>query len=182
MSIKNKGDGNTNNSGNNNDFRKYEAHYYDTAKSINRSYLFDFCLEFSKIELAPDNEYDTSTVSGYEDKMDYNEIDIYKDIFTACAHYIEDVESILNEIPNRELLVKNINTVYKKMKKFESWPDKDHLCDLVFKNLYTKLAENISSNDLVEEQANEAIHTIMYYALTKCKLLDPIPEPESIAH
>ncbi|GEL76564.1 ABC-three component system protein [Tenuibacillus multivorans] len=174
MGIKNQGDDNFNNSGNNNDFRKYEKHYHNQPRSLNRSYLFDFCIEFSKKDLSPENEYDISITSNIEDKMDFNDLDLFKDFFIGCSHYIEDVETILEDIPNRELLIKNINSIYKNTKKFKQWDDKDHLCHLVFESLYEKLSTNVRSYDMIEEEAVEAIYAIMYYAFTKCKILDPI--------
>ncbi|MBP3950299.1 ABC-three component system protein [Bacillus suaedae] len=174
MSIKNNGHHNLNNTGSDNDFSSTTNNYYSQGlKTLNRSYLYEFCEAFSQVDPAIENDYNTQLTSDITKKMTHNEIDVYRTIFQECDHYYSDVDSILLEIPKRQRIITNINRTYIKKKNFEKWENKDHLCDLVYQSLYQILVNNLGS-DIMEEDATEAIHAIMYYAFIKCKLLDPI--------
>lgn len=175
-SIESTGDGVINNTG---DGVSIGAtyHIYHQPKFLNSSILYDFCVEFSKIEFELHLDDDPQTPpSDIEEKITFNEIDVYKDIFQDCEQYYDDVEEILKEVPNRQKIIKNINQKYKKIKKFEEWVDKDQLCQLMFQDLYNILANVQNKNVILEEDANLSIHAIMYYAFVKCKLLDPVPQ------
>jgi len=170
--IDSSGDGTINNTG---DRAKFEINNYAGQKKIlNRTYLFDFCLKFSEVEDVPD-DYETNLTSDFEVKMHYNEIDIYKDIFLECDHYLDDVETILKGITRRQRILSKINTKYKKLKGFGKWESKDELCEGVYNYLIESVQNDNNSTNIYVEDVELAIHALMYYAFTKCKLLDPIP-------
>ncbi|MFJ7471655.1 hypothetical protein ACIQWI_24320 [Peribacillus frigoritolerans] len=170
--IDSNGDNSINNTG---DGAQFEINNYVGQKKIlNRTYLFDFCLKFSEVEDAPE-VYDADLTSDFEGKMDYNEIDVYKDIFFECDHYLDDVEIILEGIPRRQRILSNINTKYKKIKRFGQWDNKDELCEGVYDYLIEAIQNDNNSKSIFVEDVELAIHALMYYAFTKCKLLDPIP-------
>lgn len=172
--IDSTGDNTINNTG---DGAKFEINNYTGQKRIlNRTYLFDFCLKFSEVEDTADS-YDGNLTSDFEGKMDYNEIDVYKDIFFECDHYLEDVETILEGIPRRQRILSNINNKYKKLKRFGQWEHKDELCEGVYNYLIEAIQNDNNSELIYVEDAELAIHALMYYAFTKCKLLDPVPIP-----
>lgn len=168
--INSNGDRNFNNSGN----ITLNYYNYSEAKSLNRSLLYDFCVEFSKLEFELEPDYKTIT-SEIEEKINYNDIKVYKVIFQNSEHYYEDIHDILNEIPNRQKIIQNIHFTYIKFKGFREWKNKDDLCEQVFVELYKKLMNGAMANDIMEEDANLALHSLMYYAFVKCKLLDPVP-------
>ncbi|OES45847.1 hypothetical protein [Domibacillus iocasae] len=175
-SIENQGNHNLNNSGDGNTF---ETHYhYSQPKGLNRSYLYDFCMKFAEIEDDLES-YSTEFTTGIDEKMNYNEIIFYKDIFLECDHYYDDVDLILAEIPQRTRILSSIKKHYGRMKRYEKWNDKDDLCELVYNCLYAILIADRNSANIIHEDAETAIHSIMYYALVKCKLLDPIPKVTS---
>ncbi|MEI3610190.1 hypothetical protein [Pseudogracilibacillus sp. SO10305] len=170
--IDSSGDGTINNTG---DGAKFEINNYAGQKKVlNRTYLFDFCLKFSVIEDVPES-YNGEFTSDYEGKMEYNEIEVYKDIFFECDHYLDDVETILEGIPKRQRILSNINNKYKKIKRFGQWGNKDELCEGVYDYLIDVIQNDNNFKDIYVEDAELAIHALMYYAFTKCKLLDPIP-------
>ncbi|MEK5069613.1 hypothetical protein [Sporosarcina sp. FSL K6-1508] len=150
-------------------------HYANPQQILNKTYLYGFCVKFSEVEDTAES-YDTEIASDIEEKMDYNEIDLYKEIFFECDHYIDDVEAILEEIPRRQRILSKINNKYKRFKKFEKWNDKDELCEWVYNYLYETIENDQSSGDIFLEDAELAIQALMYYSFTKCKLLDPIPK------
>lgn len=152
-------------------------HYTSSVKILNKTYLYGFCVKFSEVEDTTEN-YDIEIASNIEDKMDYNEITLYKEIFFDCDYYIDDVEAILEEIPRRQRILSKINNKYKRFKMFEKWDNKDELCELVYKDLYRTIENDQSSGDMYLEDAELAIQALMYYSFTKCKLLDPIPKDD----
>jgi hypothetical protein len=170
--IDSTGDNTINNTG---DGVNFEINNYIGQKKIlNRTYLFEFCLKFSEVEDAPE-DYDAILTSDFEGKMNYNEIDVYKDIFMDCDHYLDDVETILEGIPRRQRILSNINTKYKKLKAFGQLENKDEICEGVYNYLIEVVQNDNNSSGFFVEDIDLAIHSLMYYAFTKCKLLDPIP-------
>lgn len=55
-------------------------HYANPQQILNKTYLYGFCVKFSEVEDTAES-YDTEIASDIEEKMDYNEIDLYKEIF-----------------------------------------------------------------------------------------------------
>jgi phage pi2 protein 07 len=166
------GHGNLNNTGNGNNF-KFE-YYFNPIKRLNRTYLYDFCVKFAEIEDGNEN-YNTAVTSDIEEKMNYNEINLYKEIFLECDHYFDDVELILQEIPNRQRILSKIEFQYKRFKNFDKWKNKDELCEKVYRSLLETIENDQNSSNIIIEDAEIAIHALMYYAFVKCKLLDPVP-------
>lgn len=141
-------------------------------KTLNRTYLYDFCNKF--IELSDDAEYSTEFASDIDKKISHNKIDLYRNIFLDCDHYLDDVEDILEDIPRRERIISKINVIYQKTRKFDEWKDEDHLCELVYHKLYNTVANDANSSSIKIEDAETAIHSLMYHAFVKCKLLEPV--------
>ncbi|KYG58817.1 ABC-three component system protein [Planococcus maritimus] len=169
--IEGGGDNGTNNTGDHNHFGDNHFHH---EKSLNRSYLYDFCLKFANVENPPEN-YNTEFANDINDKMCHNEIDLYKDIFLDCDFYLGDVETILADIPNRERILTRINFQYKKFKMQYKTDSKDELCERVFDYLITTVDNDPNAFSIMVEDRDLAIHSLMYHAFVKCKLLDPIP-------
>ncbi|TCW43231.1 hypothetical protein EC917_1467 [Bacillus thuringiensis] len=79
-------------------------------------------------------------------------------------------------------MVKKIRTVYLEVEKVRKKEEFDG--DYVIKQVFFRLKEEvcysalISESDLLDEEVDEAIYLIMFYAFTKCKLLKPVPKGE----
>lgn len=167
-SIKSTGDNTVSNIGDN---ASIVVNQYSNEKKFNRSLLHEFCVRFASLPETP-NEYDISLSSNIMKKIEYNEIKLYENIFRDCDFYIDDVEEILNFIPKRQNVIRKINYEYIRLRKNNDTADKDEICDLV----HNSLLEVVSGDsELYIEEAEFAIHSLMYYAFTKCKLLDPVP-------
>lgn len=145
--------------------------------TLNRTLLFDFCEKIISIGIGYD-EYEITTATNFDDKIQYNEIEIYKEIFYECDYYLEEVELVLEEIPNRQLVLQKINKIYKKEKKFSKENCKDKLCENVYNILFEQVKSDQNSSSLLIEEVEQSLHLIMYYSFTKCKLLDPMPKEE----
>ncbi|MFU1796434.1 ABC-three component system protein [Paenibacillus azoreducens] len=171
--IESTGLNSVNNTGNGNHFNI--QNHLSAARILNRTYLYDFCEKFSMVDDGSDG-YNTNITSGINDKIAYNEISLYKDIFKECDHYYEDVESILEEIPKRQRILTNINIQYRRLKELDEWNSKDELCDKVYQYLIQTIENDQNSGNIVVEDVELAIHSLMYYTFVKCKLLDPLPQ------
>ena len=172
--IRDTGQDSVNNTGDNNTF--YINH--GAAKPLNRTLLYDFCEIFSST--VSDTNYDLVAASDIQEKMDYNEIVAYREIFHEVEHFIDDVATVLDQIPKRELIVASINHLYDRIKRRDQWPDKDGLCDSVYNEMFEMVAADRNSVELYREEAERAIHALMYYAFVKCKILDPVPPQQVI--
>ncbi|PEC81957.1 hypothetical protein [Bacillus cereus] len=175
--IENNGPNAVNNTGDGATF-EINYNYTNTPKRLNRTYLYEFCVGFSEVDDSP-ADYNTERISGIEEKMGYNEIELYKKIFFECDYYIDDVEIILKGIPRRQRILSKISFMYQRFKKFENWENKDELCERVYSTLFEMVENDSNSSEMFLEDAELAIHALMYYAFTKCKLLDPLPKKEN---
>lgn len=144
---------------------------------LNRTVLYSFCKQFSETTL-PEAIISDSYIlpSEIDNKMNYNEIQFYKEVFINCDIYLNDVEDILTQIPKREVIILKIARIYGTKKLKNNWQNKDQLCSSVFDELMKVIINDPQSSHLFNEETELAIEALMYYAFTKCKLLDPVPE------
>ncbi len=180
-SITNRGGrGNINNTGDNPIFGDV-TFQLPRQKTLNRTVLYEFCKQFSESTLPePIADEESILPSGINEKMQYNEISVYKKVFTSCDIFLDDVEEILNQIPKREKIVRKIERLYDHTKIEKKWDDKDQLCKIVFDTLLETVSTDPQSSSLFDEDAELAIEALMYYAFTKCKLLDPVPKKTEV--
>lgn len=146
-------------------------------KTLNRTVLYEFCKQFSESALPePIANKEKIIPSGISEKMQYNEISVYEKVFRSCDIYLNDVEEILNQIPKRESIIRKIERIYDHTKIDKKWDNKDQLCKIVYDTLLESVSTDPQSSQLFDEDAELAIEALMYYAFTKCKLLDPVPK------
>lgn len=172
QNARNDGNNNLANTGNNNSF--VTLNIDSSSKTLNKTFLYDFCKMFSEVEDSLEEDNHFMAPSGIIQKIEYNEIENYKVIFEECDFYLKDVEEILNQIPKRKRIIFNIHKTYLRAKK-ETGFSKDDMCDFVHDELYTQLINCREAKDISVQDAQLAICALMYYAFTKCKLLDPVP-------
>ncbi len=178
-SIQNEGNRNTNISGDGNtlDQRTIVNVSYE-SRFLPRTLLFEFCDKFSKIEVPGDVD-NPKKPSEYVAKMEYNSIEVYRSIFLEVDHYYDDIEDILLEIVRRDRILSNINKTYTKYKGFHKGVDNDQICELVYDYLLQQTLNDVSFSGMFIEDTQEAIYALMYYAFTKCRLLDPVPDKQT---
>lgn len=163
--------------GNNNRIGDTYLHVPNHNNRMRRSILYDVCCTLSKAEMNFREEYALHTNSDWIEKIEYNHIEKYKEIFEMYSLYYGVVEEVLERIPKRELLIRNIKTTYVKSKNVNANFSKDEILDIVFNNLSEIVVQSdqFSDDPMLEEEKNEAIHLIMFYAFTKCQLLEIVP-------
>lgn len=146
-------------------------------RKLNRTVLYSFCKQFSETTLPEAIISDSHALpSEIDNKMNYNEIQYYREVFINCDIYLNDVEEILIQIPKREVIILKIARIYRTKKLQNNWNNKDQLCSFVFEELMEVITNDPLSGQLFNEETELAIEALMYYAFTKCKLLDPVPE------
>ncbi|HFK1513852.1 hypothetical protein [Bacillus paranthracis] len=146
----------------------------------NRSFLYDVCCTIADANIEETAEYSISTNSEWSAKMKYNKIKKYAALFDLHSYSYGDVEEILENFEKRTTLIRHIKGIYVVFLIEQEELSKDKILDLVFDELKRIVIEcNVSSGNLLtEEQKSETIYQVMFYAFTKCQLLDPIPESE----
>lgn len=163
--------------GNNNRIGDTLLYIPNPNNRMKRSVLYDVCCTLSKAEMNDREEYALHTNSDWLEKIEYNDIDEYKDVFEMYSFYYGVVEEVLKQIPKREVLIRNIKTIYRKNKRIHFNCTKDEILDAVFNELSEIVVQSdqFSDEGLLEEEKCEAIYLIMFYAFTKCQLLDVVP-------
>lgn len=148
--------------------------YNSNPGILNRTRLYEFCEQFSFLDDLYEPDYSFELPSDISDKISYNELDEYNEIFKDVSHTLDDVENILSNIPKRGSIIKKIKGIYLNCKIDNKDKSKDQLCKLVFHKLLEQLNYTNSEASLYEEDTYFAIQCLMYYSFTKCQILDRI--------
>jgi len=149
--------------------------------SFKRSLLYDICriIKDANIPLHDADEY-LFKESGWEEKMDYNHIDVYAEIFKQEAFAYDELDNVMKEFTNRQEMIMKINHTYKMILKEHVEAISDN--DVVLEEVFLKLMKVVDDSSLPEdeqihlEHKERYIKLIMFYAFTKCKLLKAVGE------
>jgi hypothetical protein len=153
-----------------------------TPRILNRSAIFDVCKTIAELDIEYDDEYSIQTNSDWMEKFEYNDVDMYIDVFDNYSDGYDVVARVLHGYLKKTIMVKKIRTVYLEVEKVRKKEKLDG--DYVIKQVFIRLKEEvcysalISESELLDEEVDEAIYLIMFYAFTKCKLLKPVPKGE----
>lgn len=175
------GDNGTSVVGNNNTFNTVQFDN-QTPRILRRSAIFDICKIIAELDIEYDDEYSIQSNSDWMEKFDYNNVQHYVKIFDNYSDGYDEVSKVLNGYLKKTIMVKKICTVYLEVEKVREQENLDG--DYVIKQVYLRLKEEVCYNDLInnsdllDEEVDQAIYLIMFYAFTKCKLLKPVPKGE----
>ncbi|MCL1702436.1 hypothetical protein [Lysinibacillus sp. Bpr_S20] len=151
-----------------------------TPKILKRSAIFDVCKTIAELDIDYDDEYSIQNNSDWMEKFEYNKVDLYVGIFDNYSDGYDEVSKVLHGYLKKTIMVKKIRTVYLEVEKVREEEKLDG--DYVIKQVFNRLKEEvcysalISESDLLDEEVDQAIYLIMFYAFTKCKLLKPVPK------
>lgn len=153
-----------------------------TPRILNRSAIFDVCKTIAELDIEYDDEYSIQSNSNWMEKFEYNEVDLYIEVFDNYSDGYDEVSKVLQSYMKKTVMVKKVRTVYlevEKVRKKEKF-DGDYVIEQVFRRLKEEVCYSalISESDLLDEEVDEAIYLIMFYVFTKCKLLKPVPKGE----
>lgn len=151
-----------------------------TPKILKRSVIFDVCKIIAELDIDYVDEYSIQNNSDWMEKFEYNKVDLYIEIFDNYSDGYDEVSKVLHGYLKKLIMIKKIRTVYLEVEKVREKEKLDG--DYVIKQVFNRLKEEvctralISGSDLLDEEVDEAIYLIMFYAFTKCKLLKPVPK------
>lgn len=162
------------------DGNSISVHQTIENNAFKRSLLYDICrsIKEANIPRYEGLEYDFKE-SGWDEKMEYNHIEVYADIFKQEAFAYDELNEVMKEFSNREEMIMKINHTYRMILK-EATPGTDN--DTILEMVLNKLMRIVDDSSLPEqsqihlELKERYIRLIMFYAFTKCKLLQPIGE------
>ena len=168
------GDNSISNSGNDNELTQNNYNFSDIMPK--RTIIFDLC-ELIANQNIPSGNYSIKTNTDWTLKLDYNSVVEYTEIFDEYCDIYLDFEEILKEqYSEREKMIRKIHHIYRDVR--ISYPDKKSDGDFILQKVFVKLSELVNianydpSNQVEEEEIDRTIVLIMFYTLTKCKLLE----------
>jgi len=169
--------------GNNNHVTKIDhqtnIHFQDAPKTLSKSFLFDICKCIAESDIEYDDDYSIRDNVDWNYKLEYNEVNLYIDLFDEYCIGYEDMEKVLRNFEKRDDILKKIRAIYLKKEIGQSKVSSDELLDLVFTEIKlhcVQICSATSENDFSDEELDEAIYLVMFYAITKCKLLKVPPK------
>lgn len=148
-------------------------------KVLPRSILSSICKTISEMEIDYVDDYSIQHNSDWMEKFSYNEVKVYVEIFDNYSDGYDEVVKILQTNLKRATMVKKIRTVYLKVDSAKPEGEgSDYIISEIFRILKEEVCvqELIRPDDLYDEDVEEAIYLIMFYAFTKCKILKPVPK------
>jgi glutamine synthetase type III len=125
------------------------------------------------------NEY--SNAPNIQDKISYNNVNVYKSIIEEYALYNSHLNKLYKEIEEqgstkKEIILQNIRTLYLKEKARKSIEEIRNNADGIIENIKNKLWENIEHNENSFELSIEVIEisllVILVDAFMRCKILE----------
>lgn len=104
------------NNGNNNTTSYQTINLISDKPVASISLIYEVCKVISEIEFDVTESYSIEKNSEWNAKIEYNEIQVYKAIFQDQYLSYDKVEQALKTITKRDLIVRNIRTIYQKKK------------------------------------------------------------------
>lgn len=174
------GDSSSNTIGDGNVTNNY---YTMDIRQPKRSVLTKVCLSISNSDLSDEAHYDLDSNIDWIKKYEYNEVDVFQDIFEIYSLNYPIIEQVLKNIPkDREIMIRKIHILYLQTKR-KSFEGSDYMSkgDQVLEEIFSKI-KNIVFDELGDdpnkdegryiEEFEESIYLIMFYSFTKCKILE----------
>ncbi|UYT10393.1 hypothetical protein [Lactococcus garvieae] len=149
----------------------------DIPRILKRSVIFDICQIIAESDINYDDDYSIQHNSDWMEKLSYNNVEVYVDIFDNYSDGYKEISDILQHYIHTTKMVKKIRTVYLEHRGYDDNINGDQIIKEVFECLKEEICDRsqLTGLDLVDEEVDEAIYLIMFYAFTKCKLLKPVP-------
>ena len=150
---------------------------FNIGLNLKQSLLYDLCkelyykIDFKEVERI---EYKLQN-SDWEEKLKYNKIEeYYKERFTEISYSFDNIEEVLNSLENQDAFIKWLNLKYRKLcTKYKNKPKEEIL--IILNEKLEELLINMKKNDNISiEELSMHIDAIIFYAFTKCKVLEPI--------
>lgn len=143
-----------------------------------RAAIFEVCKIISEANIDFSEEYSISKNPDWNVKIKFNNVVEFVDIFDFYASGYDRIEKLLSGFPKREVMIRKINCVYIRLRAKNTLIDRNN-GDLMLSKVFDALKLLLNQlNDqielpLMDEEIDSAIYLLMFYAFTKCKLLQP---------
>lgn len=148
----------------------------------NPSILYDLCkklckkIDFKEIE---ELEYEMYN-SDWIEKLEYNKIEkVYLNIFKEISLDLDIIEEVVNSLDNQDSFIKWINLKYQKLCVKFPKKTKEQILIALNEEMEEQLKNTIENDNIYAiEELSLNIDRILFYAFTRCKVLDPIKKQE----
>lgn len=115
-----------------------------------------------------------------EDKIQYNNIKIYKPLFEKYKIYSTQLNTIYNEMDaegslKKSMILRNIQSIYLMIKgelNIETRQDIESHADTIIDKVKNKLFDKLDNSHLDEESMGFAVEIILIDAFMRCKILE----------
>lgn len=168
------GDNGISNSGHHNDIRQTNINFMDGMPK--RTVIYDLCQLIATQDI-PAGEYSIKENIDWTLKLNYNNVVEYTEVFDEyCDVYLEFEEILKDQYSDREKMVKKVHHIYRNIR--ITHPDKKQDGDFILQRVFEELSKLISfanydpTDQVKEEEIDRTLILIMFYTLTKCKLLE----------
>lgn len=145
-----------------------------------RTWLYDVCLAIKEVDipLDDDDRFSIKMNSGWIEKLEYNQVTIYAEIFQQDSHAFNQLEEVIKSFPSSVEMIRKVRHVYLFVEKERELKleDGDYALEQVFKQLCQLVDE---SNRPIEkqiplEEKERYIKLVMFYVFTRCQLLKKV--------
>lgn len=146
----------------------------NSNRVIPRSLLRDICVQIANMDVE-ESDYSIQGNSDWMKKFEYNSVTKYIEIFDEYSDGYDSLCDVLSTYPDSTLMIKKIRTVYLKIKPTDN-TNGDFILEQIFDILKNELCTQdfFNTTNLFDEEIDSAIYLIMFYAFTKCKILEVV--------
>ena len=163
-------------------FKENNITVINNTVRCNPSMLYDLCkklcekIDFKEIE---ELEYEMYN-SDWIEKLEYNKIEkVYLNIFKEISLDLDTIEEVVNSLDNQDSFIKWINLKYQKLCVKFPKKTKEQILIALNDEMEEHLKDTIKNDNIYTiEELSLNIDRILFYAFTRCKVLDPIKKQE----
>jgi len=158
---------------NNNTTTTVNTFVINGVKIMKTSEIYKVCCVLAQKTLQNNYSFDVSGNANWNQKILFNQLVKYRDIFELYMPYYDDIHTILSSSEiDGESLIRNIKTIYINIKYSTNKYSADMIIDCVFEELY-KLVEDPNPEVLVSvETKKDTIYLVVFYVFTMCQILE----------
>lgn len=149
-------------------------------EEFQRTFLYEVCLAIKEanIHLDDDDSFSIKMNSDWLEKLEYNQVKIYAEIFKQESYSFDKLEEVIKSFPNSVEMIRKVRHIYLFVEKDRESKseDGDYVLEEVFKQLVQLVDE---SNRPIEkqmplEEKERYIKLVMFYVFTRCQLLKKV--------
>ncbi|WPK11285.1 hypothetical protein R6U77_15535 [Lysinibacillus louembei] len=146
-----------------------------SLKTVTPSDIYKVC-EILDGNLNENNDFIFDLNPDWLEKMEYNFLDHYKDIFEEYCIFYEAVEEVFRSTNiNGTRLLRRINIIYKDILIENAHLNSDKIIKNVINTLKKVVEDSYEETTLTTEHIEDVILSVVFFAFTRCKVLEKPP-------